>query len=71
MKEALSKRVFNVRAAQTQTMMLFMLAESDELDLAIMPIEMIEVIVKNARLEPTEKIFRSRGNVVWRNHTTY
>ena len=71
LKEALSKRVFNVRGEQTQTMMMFMLAESDELDLAIMPIEIIEVIVKNARLEAREKIFKSRGNVVWRNHTTY
>ena len=68
--EALLKRVFNFRAGQTQTRM-FTLAESDELDLAIMPIEIIEVIVKNARLEPIEKIFRSRGNVVWRNHTAY
>ena len=70
MIKALLKRVFNVRAEQTQTRM-FMLAESDELDLAIMPIEISEVIVKNARLEAREKIFRSRGNVVWRNHTAY
>ena len=59
MKEALSKRVFNVRAEQTQTRM-FMLAESDELNLAIMPIEIIEVIVKNARVEARKNIEVSR-----------
>ena len=36
---------------QTQTMMMFTLAESGEFDLAIKPIKAIEVTVNNARLE--------------------
>ena len=44
MIKALLKRVFNVRAGQTQTqtMMMFTLAESGEFDLAIKPVNAIE-----------------------------
>jgi hypothetical protein len=41
---------------QTQTMMMFTLAESGEFDLAITPIKVIEVTVKNARLEARKNI---------------
>lgn len=41
---------------QTQTMMMFTLAESGEFDLAIKPIKAIEVTVKNARLEARKNI---------------
>jgi hypothetical protein len=41
---------------QTQTMMMFTLAESGEFDLAIKPIKPIEVTVKNARVEARKNI---------------
>jgi hypothetical protein len=41
---------------QTQTMMMFTLAESGEFDLAITPIKAIEVTVKSARLEARKNI---------------
>jgi hypothetical protein len=41
---------------QTQTMMMFTLAESGEFDLAIKPIKAIEVTVKNARVEARKNI---------------
>jgi hypothetical protein len=41
---------------QTQTMMMFTLAESGDFDLAIKPIKAIEVTVKSARLEARKNI---------------
>ena len=41
---------------QTQTMMMFTLAESGEFDLTIKPVKAIEVTVKNARLEARKNI---------------
>jgi hypothetical protein len=41
---------------QTQTMMMFTLAESGEFDLTIKPIKPVDVTVKNARLEARKNI---------------
>jgi hypothetical protein len=41
---------------QTQTMMMFTLAESGEFDLAIKPVKPVDVTVKNARLEARKNI---------------
>jgi len=41
---------------QTQTMMMFTLAESGEFDLAIKPVKPVDVTLKNARLEARKNI---------------
>ncbi len=43
-------------AEQTQTMMMFTLAESGEFDLTIKPVKAIDVTVKNARVEARKNI---------------
>jgi hypothetical protein len=46
----------SIELEQTQTMMMFTLAESGEFDLTIKPIKPVDVTVKNARLEARKNI---------------